>query len=83
MNDLFIIFINSFIIVYFDDILIYSSIGEEHVHIRKMFQDLHREKLLLKMYKCEFGKESLVYLGHVISHVKLKIDLSKVSAIVY
>ena len=48
-----------------------------------MFQGLHREKLLLKHSKCEFGKESLVYLGHVIGHGKLKIDHSKVSAIVY
>jgi len=48
-----------------------------------VFQTLHREKLLLKHSKCEFGKESLVYLGHVIGHEQLKIDPSKVSAIVY
>lgn len=47
-----------------------------------MFQTLHRENLLLKHSKCEFGKESLVYLGLVIDHGQLKIDPSKVTAIV-
>ena len=52
------------------------------MHLRKVFQTLHKEKLLLKHSKCEFGKESLVYLGHVIGHGQIQIDPSKVSAIV-
>ena len=45
-----------------------------------MLQALHREKLL-KISKSEFGKESLVYLDHIIGHGQLKIDPSKVSTI--
>jgi len=56
-------------------------LGEEHVYIRQVFQALHRN-FFLKHSKCEFGKESLVYLGHVIGHGQLKIDPSKVSATV-
>ena len=50
--------------------------------MRYVFQALHREKLLLKISKCDFRRESLVYLDHIIGHGQLKIHLSKVSAIV-
>jgi len=83
INDVLHPFIDSFIVVYLDDILIYSSTWEKHVvNLIQVFQDLHRENLLLKHSKCEFEKDSLVYLGHVIHHGQLKIDPNKVSAIV-
>jgi hypothetical protein len=65
MNDVFRSFINDFVIVYLDDILIFSKSWEDHVkHVRKVLDVLKKAKLCLKMSKCEFGKTSLVYLGY-------------------
>ena len=83
MNDVLHQFINSFVIEYLNDILFYSSTWKEHVvHLKQVFQVLHRENLLLKISKYKFGKEYLVYLDHVISHGPLKIDPTKVNVIV-
>jgi hypothetical protein len=71
------------VIVYLDDILIFSKTREEHVkHVRQVLDVLKKEKLFLKMSKCEFGKTSLVYLGHIVGGGELKIDPSKVKVIV-
>ena len=62
MNDVHHLFIDSFVVLYLDGIIVYSSTWEEHfVHLGNMFQTFHREKLLLKHSKYEFGKESLVF----------------------
>jgi len=83
MNDVFRPFIDDFVIVYLDDILVFSCTWEEHVKHKKQVLDvLVREKLYLNMSKCEFGKTSLVYLGYIVGGGKLKIDPFKVEAIV-
>jgi hypothetical protein len=83
MNDLFRPFIDEFVIVYLDDILIFSRTREEHVqHVRKILSTLQREKLFVKLSKCEFGKTSLVYLGYIVGGGWLKIDPSKFHVIV-
>jgi hypothetical protein len=65
-----------------DDILIFSKSREEHVkHVQQVLDVLRKENLFLKMSKCEFGKTSLIYLGHIVGGGELKIDPSKVKVI--
>jgi hypothetical protein len=52
------------------------------MHVRKFFELLEKEKLYIKMSKCELGKTSLLYLGFIIGNFQLKIDPSKVEVIV-
>ena len=67
MNDVFRPFIYDFVIVYLDDILIFSRKWEERdQHVKQVFDVLVREQLYLKMSKSEFGKTSLVYLGYIV-----------------
>jgi hypothetical protein len=62
--------------------LIFSKSREEHVkHVKQVLDVLRKEKLFLKMSKCEFGKTSLIFLGHIVGGGELKIDLSKVKVI--
>jgi hypothetical protein len=57
-----------FVLVFFDDILIYSSAWSEHLrHVRLVFEQLQAHKLYLKKSKCFFGARFVAYLGHVIS----------------
>eukprot|EP00253_Pinus_taeda_P007313 PITA_07313 len=83
MNDLFRPFIDEFVLVYLDDILVFSKSWNEHVcHVKKVLDVLKKEKPYVKLSKCEFGKTYLVYLGHIVGHGQLKIDPSKVQEIV-
>jgi hypothetical protein len=83
MNDVFMPFLDDFVIAYLDDILIFSGTWDEHVrNVKEVLDTLQREKLYVKMYKCEFGKTLLVYLGHIMVGGQLKIDLSKIDVIV-
>jgi hypothetical protein len=83
MNDVFRPFLDDFVIVYLDDILIFSRTCDEHVrHVKQVLDTLQRENLNAKLSKCEFGKTVLVYLGHIVGGGQLKIDPSKIDVIV-
>jgi hypothetical protein len=83
MNDVFRPFLDDFVIVYLDDILIFSGTWDEHVrHVKQVLDTFQREKLYVKLSKCEFGKTALVYLGHIVGGGQLKIDPSKIDVIV-
>jgi len=82
MNDIFYEWLDDFVVVYIDDILIYSSSLEEHAeHLRKVFQRLRENKLYAKLEKCEFGVTDVDFLGHRITQEGLMMDDHKVKAI--
>ena len=80
MNNLLRSFLDDFIIIYLDDIFIFNKSRDEHVmYVKKVLDVLKKEQLILKMSKFEFGKTSLVYLGHIVGGGELKIDPYKVA----
>ncbi len=82
MNDIFREWLDDFVVVYIDDILIYNGSMEEHVeHLRKVFQKLRENKLYAKLEKCEFRVTEVDFLGHRITQEGLKMDDHKVKAI--
>jgi hypothetical protein len=82
MNDIFRKWLDDFVVVYIDDILIYNSSLEEHEeHLRQVFQRLRENKLYAKLEKCEFGVKEVDFLGHRITQEGLKMDDHKVKAI--
>jgi hypothetical protein len=82
MNDVLRPFLRRFVLVFFDDILIYSKNWEEHLHhLRMVLEELQRHQLFVKRSKCAFGAPSVAYLGHVISAADVAMDPTKVQAI--
>jgi hypothetical protein len=82
MNDIFREWLDDFVVVYIDDILIYSSSLEEHAeHLRKVFQRLRENKLYAKLEKCEFGVTKVDFFGHWVTQEGLMMDDHKVKAI--
>eukprot|EP00267_Zea_mays_P051659 XP_020404637.1 uncharacterized protein LOC109944325 [Zea mays] len=82
MNDVLRPFLRRFVLVFFDDILIYSKTWEDHLrHLRAVLNELRRHQLFVKRSKCSFGASSVTYLGHIISAAGVAMDLAKVAAI--
>ena len=83
MNRVFHEYLDRFVIVFIDDILIYSKSQEEHEeHLRIVLQILRERKLYAKLKKCEFWLNQVMFLGHVISKDGITVDPNKIEAVV-
>ncbi|KAA0037385.1 ty3-gypsy retrotransposon protein [Cucumis melo var. makuwa] len=82
MNRVFREFLDTFVIVFIDDILIYFKTEVEHEeHLRMVLQTLRDNKLYAKFSKCEFWLKQVSFLGHVVSKARVFVDPAKIKAV--
>ena len=82
MNHAFYDYLDKFVVVYLDDIVVYSSSLDEHVaHLKLVFGRLRQHQLFVKREKCSFAQERIKFLGHIIERGGIQMDLEKVRAI--
>jgi hypothetical protein len=82
MNKVFMEFLDKFVIVFIDDILIYSKSNEEHEkHLRAILEKLREHKLYAKFSKCEFWLSEVGFLGHIVTKDGIAVDPAKVTAV--
>ena len=83
MNRVFRPYLDQFVVVFIDDILVYSKNEEEHEqHLRIVLQTLREKRLYAKLSKCDFWLKEVFFLGHIVSVEGIKVDLAKIEAIV-
>eukprot|EP00253_Pinus_taeda_P024425 PITA_24425 len=82
MNSIFKPFFRKFVLVFFDDILIYNKSWMDHVeHVDEVLQLLEEKQLYAKRSKCFFAVQEIEHLGHIVSHEGVKVDPIKIKAI--
>jgi hypothetical protein len=82
MNTMFAPMLRKGVLVFVDDILVYSTTMEQHLHqLQQVFAILQHHKLLLKKSKCTFAQPQLEYLGHIISDQGVATDPQKIRAV--
>ncbi|KAA3462203.1 reverse transcriptase [Gossypium australe] len=82
MNRVFQPYLDRFIVVFIDDILVYSKTEEEHdSHLRVVLQILREKQLYAKFSKCEFWLKEVTFLGHVVSAEGIRVDPRKIEAV--
>ena len=81
MNSISRIFLRKFVLIFFDDILIYNKYWEEHLqHVDRALQLLKEKELYAKPSKCFFGINEVEYLGHIVSHEGVMVDPKKIKS---
>ena len=83
MNRVFRPYLDQFVVVFIDDILVYSRYEQEHwQHLKIVLQTLREKKLYVKLSKCDFWLKEVSFLGHIVSTEGIKVDPTKIEAVV-
>ena len=83
MNRVFRPYLDQFVVVFIDDILVYSKNAQEHEHqLRIVLQTLRENQLFEKLSKCDFWLKEVSFLGHMVSADGIRVDPAKIEAVV-